>query len=77
MSPVDCSTVRRHGFRMMSHKRPSASDHAEAMELSAFVGRGREHSTVEDCWVQSKQARKLAIIEAASQSSIDEHLAQA
>ncbi len=50
---------------MTSHKRPSALDHAEAMELGVFVGRDRELSAIEDCWKTTGQTRKLAITAAA------------
>ena len=46
---------------MISHKRPSASDHAEAIDLGPFVGRACEIAAIEDYWAQSKQTRTLAI----------------
>lgn len=54
-----------NGYRMTSYKRPSALDHAEAMELGVFVGRDRELSAIEDCWKTTGQTRKLAITAAA------------
>jgi hypothetical protein len=53
------------GYRMTGHKRPSALDHAEAKDLSSFLGRERELLKIEDCWDRVQQTMKLAITAAA------------
>lgn len=49
------------GFRMMGHKRPSAMDHAEARELTPFVGRESQIAKIEDCW-KRRGSTRLAVI---------------
>jgi AAA ATPase domain len=51
-----------HGYRLIAHKRPSALDHAEASQLTPFVGRKRELAIIEDCWTRADRTRRLAII---------------
>ena len=50
------------GYRMLSHKRPSAFDHAEVAASGAFVGRQRQLSYIENCWKRVGSASiRLAI----------------
>lgn len=49
------------GYRLLGHKRPSALDHAEAKEVSAFVGRERQLLAVDNCWKSIGLTVKLAI----------------
>jgi AAA ATPase domain len=49
------------GYRMIGHKRPSALDHAEAKDVSSFVGRERQLSNIEDCWTRVGRTIKLAV----------------
>lgn len=49
------------GYQITGHKRPSALDHAEARDLSPFIGRERQLSKIDDCWKRARQTIKLAI----------------
>lgn len=50
-----------YGYRLLGHKRPSALDHAEATQTSAFVGRKRQLLAVENCWKSVGPTVKLAV----------------
>jgi AAA ATPase domain len=54
------------GYLMMSHKRPSALDHARVSASTLFVGRERELAIIEACYRQVEaRATRLAIIASA------------
>jgi AAA ATPase domain len=53
------------GYRMVSHKRPSALDHNEAKDPTPFVGRRRELSEIEKHWAGDNRSVRLAITAAA------------
>lgn len=50
------------GYQMIGHKRPSSFDHAEAKEVSPFLGRGRELSEIDEHWRRVGPTLKLAVI---------------
>lgn len=51
-----------YGYRLISHKRPSALDHADVQSTSPFIGRNPQLLTIESCWRLRRGIKKLAII---------------
>jgi hypothetical protein len=56
------------GYRLLSHKRPSALDHAKAADVSPFVGRDEELAFLVACYWQSQAMHTRAALIAAAGS---------